>query len=108
MKKYDRSWGNTALAWLIVASLMAPTAALAWTPAGDKPIDNGDEPGQPGMEAVGDPDSGHGNLPQPVVDDESDAVLALRIYLSRYVDYRILVRMPWRWARLNVLKSRSI
>lgn len=93
MKKYNRSWGNTALAWLIVASLVAPTAALAWTPTGDKPIDNGDEPGQPGMEAVGDPDDGAGGRPQPIIQDDSIPMLLLRHYLRVNVDGRILLRL---------------
>lgn len=93
MKRKNRSWGNTALAWLIVASLMAPTAALAWTPTGDKPIDNGDEPGQPGMEAVGDPDDGAGGRPQPIVQDDSLAILLIRHYLRTHIDSRILMRL---------------
>lgn len=93
MKKYNRSWGNTALAWLIAASLVAPTAALAWTPTGDKPIDNGDEPGHPGMEAVGDPDAGSGGRPQPVTQDDSIAIVLLRHYLRTHIDARVLVRL---------------
>ena len=110
MKKYNRSWGNTALAWLIVASLVAPTAALAWSPAGDKPIDNGDEPGQPGMEAVGDPDDGTSGAPRRAADDLAEIVsMALTQYLRVYVDARFIdlvwsshrVRLSLREARVR-------
>jgi hypothetical protein len=100
MKKYNRSWGNTALAWLIVASLVAPTAALAWTPTGDKPIDNGDEPGQPGMEAVGDPDNSSGGRPQPIIEDMLFTWRAMiDAMLYGKVDQRLLVRLSLRQAR---------
>lgn len=100
MKRKNRSWGNTALAWLIVASLMAPAAALAWSPTGDKPIDNGDEPGQRGLDAVGDPDDGAGGRPQPAIQEDSIALLVIQHYLRMHVDQRLLIRFS-SWLRVS-------
>lgn len=90
MKRSNRSWGNTAIAWLIVASLVAPTAASAWTP-GEGQIDRGDEPGPPQLDAVGDPDDGGHGAPQRVQPDVLVVPRLLLIqYLSANVDSRVL------------------
>ncbi|MBI5169189.1 MAG: hypothetical protein HZA61_06850 [Candidatus Eisenbacteria bacterium] len=91
MKKFNRSWGKTVFAWLIVLSLTAPTLALAWTPGGEKPIDNGDEPSQPGMEAVGDPSDGTSGAPRRAELELSTTIeLLLSHYLRMHVDERLL------------------
>lgn len=109
MKRSNRSWGNTAIAWLIVASLVAPTAASAWTP-GEGQIDRGDEPGPPQLDAVGDPDDGTSGAPRRASDDLAETASALLVhYLRVHVDARFVdlvwfshrAKLPFREARVR-------
>ena len=101
MEKHFRKWGMATIAILLVAGMFAPTAALAWTPTGDKPIDNGEGIG-PELDAVGDPDDGTSGAPQRIQDDfGSIARLLLVQYLNAHVDSRVL---NWRVIFRFVLK----